>query len=106
MALVGIFKTRFLKRLESSVEAFRLSVELALTFEETYKDHLLDGRLVSSKDFQKAMRYLARDVEDDLATGSVVDELDAVAEAREDAKTCITSHHSLFPPVGSSRHRA
>lgn len=83
MALVGIFKTRFLKRLESSVESFRLSLKRALTFEETYKDYLLDGRVVSSKDFQKAMRYLARDEEDDLGAGSLADELDAVAEARE-----------------------
>ena len=32
VALVGIFKTRFLKRLESSIEAFRLSLRRALTF--------------------------------------------------------------------------
>ena len=83
MALVGIFKTRFLKRLESSIEAFRLSLQRALTFEETYKDYLLDGKVVSSKDFQKAMRFLARDEEDDIAAGSLADELDAVAEAKE-----------------------
>jgi superfamily II DNA or RNA helicase len=83
MALVGIFKTRFLKRLESSVEAFRLSLRRALTFEETYKDYLLSGKVVSSRDFQKAIRFLARDEEDDLAAGSLADELDAVAEARE-----------------------
>ena len=81
--LVGIFKTRFLKRLESSIEAFRLSLRRALTFEETYKDYLLDRKVVSSKDFQKAMRFLARDEEDDIAAGSLADELDAVAEARE-----------------------
>jgi superfamily II DNA/RNA helicase len=83
MALVGIFKTRFLKRLESSVEAFRLSVRRALVFEETYKDYLLDRRVVSSRDFQKAMRFLARDDEDDLAAGSLADDMDAVTEARE-----------------------
>src|SRR5229473_3161498 len=81
--LVGIFKTRFLKRLESSIEAFRLSLRRALTFEETYKDYLLDGKVVSSKDFQKAIRFLARDEEDDIAAGSVADELDTVAEAKE-----------------------
>jgi superfamily II DNA or RNA helicase len=81
--LVGIFKTRFLKRLESSIEAFRLSLRRALTFEETYKDSVLDGKVVSSKDFQKAIRFLARDEEDDIAAGSVADELDAVAEAKE-----------------------
>lgn len=79
---VGIFKTRFLKRLESSVEAFRLSLHRALTFEETYLDYLLGGKVVSSKDFQKAMRYLERDLEDEAAPGSVADELDAVAEAK------------------------
>src|SRR5207245_1154931 len=52
IALVGIFKTRFLKRLESSIEAFRLSLKRALTFEETYKDYLLGGKVVSSRDFQ------------------------------------------------------
>ncbi|WP_417374554.1 helicase-related protein [Gimesia maris] len=83
MALIGIFKTRFLKRLESSVEAFRLSLKRALTFEETYKDYLLDGRVVTSKDFHKAMRFLSHDEEDDLAAGSVADNLDAVAEAKE-----------------------
>jgi SNF2 family DNA or RNA helicase len=81
MALVGIFKTRFLKRLESSIEAFRLSLRRALTFEETYLDYLLDGLVVSSRDFQKALRFLARDEEDDLA-GSLAEEIDAVAEAR------------------------
>jgi superfamily II DNA or RNA helicase len=81
--LVGIFKTRFLKRLESSIEAFRLSLRRALTFEETYKDYLLDRKVVSSKDFQKAIRFLARDEEDDNAAGSVADELDTVAEAKD-----------------------
>lgn len=79
---VGIFKTRFLKRLESSVEAFRRSLHRALTFEATYLDYLLGGRVVSSRDFQKAMRYLEREVEDEAAPGSVADELDEVAEAK------------------------
>jgi superfamily II DNA or RNA helicase len=83
VALVGIFKTRFLKRLESSIEAFRLSLRRALTFEETYRDYLLDGKVVSSRDFQRAVRFLARDEEDDPTTGSLADELDAVGEARE-----------------------
>jgi hypothetical protein len=81
--LVVIFKTRFLKRLESSIEVFRLSLRRALTFEETYKDYLLDRKVVSSKDFQKALRFLAKDEEDDSAAGSLADELDAVAEAKE-----------------------
>lgn len=79
---VGITKTRFLKRLESSVEAFRLSLHRALTFEETYLDYLLDRKVVASQDFQKAMRYLERDAEDEAAPGSVADALDEVAEAK------------------------
>lgn len=82
MALVGIFKTRFLKRLESSVFAFRESLRRGLVFEETYLDYLLDGTVVSSRDFQKLMGYLARDEEDDPAAGSLAEDLDAVAEAR------------------------
>lgn len=80
--LVGIFKTRFLKRLESSIEAFRLSLRRALIFEQTYKDYLLDGTVVSSREFQRAIRFLVRDEEDDIGAGSVADELDAVAEAK------------------------
>ena len=55
----------------------------ALTFEETYKDYLVDRKVVSSKDFQKAIRFVSRDEEDDVAAGSMADELDAVAEAKE-----------------------
>lgn len=83
LGFVGIFRTRFLKRLESSVEAFRVSLYRALTFESTYLDYLLDGKVVASKDFQKAMRFLERDIEDELSPGSVADELDDVEAARE-----------------------
>jgi superfamily II DNA or RNA helicase len=82
IALVGIFKNRFLKRLESSIESFRLSLRRALTFEETYLDYLLDGKLVTSREFQKVIRFLSRDEEDDMTAGSLADELDAVDEAR------------------------
>ena len=81
-ALVGIFKTRFLKRLESSIAAFRESIRRGLTFEETYYEYLLGGTVVSSREFQKAIRYLARDDEDELAAGSVADEIDSVADAK------------------------
>lgn len=83
IALVGIFKTRFLKRLESSIFAFRESVRRALVFEETYLDYLLEHKVVSSKDFQKLVRLLSRDEEDDPAAGSLYGELDDVAEVRE-----------------------
>jgi hypothetical protein len=34
--LVGIFKSRFLKRLESSIDAFRISIRRALEFVKTF----------------------------------------------------------------------
>ncbi|HUY36007.1 MAG TPA: helicase-related protein [Pirellulales bacterium] len=81
-ALVGIFKTRFLKRLESSIAAFRESVRRALVFEETYRDYLLDGTAVSSRDFHRLMRFVAQDEEDEPAAASVADSLDAIEQAR------------------------
>ncbi len=83
VALVGIFKTRFLKRLESSIHAFRESLRRALVFEETYLDAVLEHTVVSSRDFHRLMRFLAPDEEDEPAAGSVYEELDAHALARE-----------------------
>jgi SNF2 family DNA or RNA helicase len=83
IALVGIFKTRFLKRLESSIAAFRESLRRALVFEETYLDYLLNGTVVSSRDFHRLMRFLAQDEEDEPAAGSVADDLDTHQQARE-----------------------
>ncbi len=36
VALVGIFKSRFLKQLESSIDAFRISIRRALEFVKTF----------------------------------------------------------------------
>ena len=86
-ALVGIFKSRYLKRFESSIEAFRISVRRALEFLETFESYVLDGKVLDSARFQKAMRFLAREDEEDDAIaatpGSRSDELDASLEARQ-----------------------
>ena len=58
-ALVGIFKSRYLKRFESSVDAFRISVRRALAFLKTFESFILDKRLLRSTDFHRAMRFLA-----------------------------------------------
>src|SRR5262249_3662693 len=82
-ALVGIFKSRYLKRFESSIEAFRISVRRALEFHKTFETYLLGGKVLRSTDFQRAMRYLSReDEEDDATPSSRADELDAHEEAR------------------------
>jgi superfamily II DNA or RNA helicase len=81
-ALVGIFKSRYLKRFESSIEAFRISVKRALSFLKTFESYLLDGKLLKSTDFQKALRYLAREEEEDDATpSSLAEEIDESEEA-------------------------
>lgn len=82
-ALVGIFKSRYLKRFESSIEAFRISVRRALEFLKTFESYILGGHLLQSSDFHKALRYLAReDEEDDATPTSVAEEMDANEEAR------------------------
>jgi len=82
-ALVGIFKSRYLKRFESSVDAFRISVRRALQFLKTFESYLLDGKLVRSTDFQRLARFAAREADDDGAPSSLAGDLDESREARE-----------------------
>ncbi|MDZ4721252.1 MAG: helicase-related protein [Roseiflexaceae bacterium] len=63
-ALVGIFKSRFLKRLESSIDSFRISIRRALEFVKTFAEYVQDGILLDSASFQIAMRLLENDDED------------------------------------------
>ena len=63
---MGIFKTRFLKRLESSIEAFRLSTACSLSLRRPTRTTSLIARSSLLRDFQKAMRFLARDEEDEI----------------------------------------
>lgn len=87
-ALVGIFKSQYLKRLESSVDSFRISIGRALAYVKTYEEYLLDGKLIDSSSFEKASRFLAReDEEDDAIPVSLAEELDANAESRDIIKS-------------------
>ena len=82
-ALVGIFKSRYLKRFESSIEAFRISVRRALTYVKTYEEYLLDGKVLDSRSFTKVLRFLQQeDEEDDATPVSLAEALDLQAEAR------------------------
>jgi SNF2 family DNA or RNA helicase len=98
-ALVGIFKSRYLKRFESSVEAFRISVRRALEFLKTFETYIMDRRVLSSSDFQRAMRYLEKEEEEDDATPtSRAEELDATEEAKavlEKLPELGSSHYDL-----------
>jgi SNF2 family DNA or RNA helicase len=64
VALVGIFKSRFLKRLESSIDAFRISIRRALEFVKTFAEYVQDGIVLDAASFQVAMRLLEEDEED------------------------------------------
>ena len=87
-ALVGIFKSRYLKRFESSIEAFRISIRRALAFLKTFESYIVDGRLIKSTDFQRITRFLSsEDEEDDATPISLADEIDANQEAREFLET-------------------
>ncbi len=81
--LVGIFKTRFLKRLESSVEAFRLSVHRAIVFERVYLDMLARKIVIASSDFHKMLRILEPEGEDELNADTLTDELLEDDDVRE-----------------------
>src|SRR2546421_1986273 len=96
-ALVGIFKSRYLKRFESSVDAFRISIRRALEFLETFESYVLEGKVLNSASFQKAMRFLAReDEEDDATPSSLSEQLDAHVEARQFIETLPTLNAELY----------
>jgi superfamily II DNA or RNA helicase len=96
-ALVGIFKSRYLKRFESSVDAFRISIRRALEFLETFESYILAGKVLDSASFQKAMRFLAReDEEDDATPSSLSEELDAHVVARQYIETLPTLNAELY----------
>ncbi|GCF07793.1 helicase-related protein [Dictyobacter arantiisoli] len=84
-ALAGIFKSRYLKRFESSIEAFRISVRRALEFLETFESYINAGKVLDSAHFQKALRFLEREDEEDDATipDSRADDIDSHAEASQ-----------------------
>ena len=96
-ALVGIFKSRYLKRFESSIDAFRISVRRALEFLETFESYILDSTILDSSSFQKAMRYLNQeDEEDDATPNSRAEELDANREARQFIATLPTLNAAQY----------
>ncbi|MFO7632741.1 MAG: helicase-related protein, partial [Caldilinea sp.] len=64
-ALVGIFKSRFLKRLESSIDAFRISVRRALEFAKTFDEYIQDDVVLDAASFRIAMQLLDQDSSDD-----------------------------------------
>jgi len=65
MALEGIFRTILLKRLESSVEAFRKSISNHATFLERLKGSLRSGKLLTKKIFYKYVSNMDEESEEE-----------------------------------------
>jgi superfamily II DNA or RNA helicase len=96
-ALVGIFKSRYLKRLESSIEAFRISIRRALQFLETFESYVLDGKILRSRDFHKALRWIDQENEEDDGTfRSMAEAMEASEEVRELLATMETVEPSAY----------
>ena len=64
IALDGIFRTILLKRLESSVEAFRTSVNNQLKFLMELEKHLTQGKILTKKAFLKYILYSDNELDD------------------------------------------
>lgn len=79
-ALVGIFKTTFLKRLESSVKAFEASIRDQAQFQDAFLKHLRDkGKLLGAAEFRRIRQLLKSEDDDRLArVEDVLDSLDEV----------------------------
>jgi superfamily II DNA or RNA helicase/HKD family nuclease len=93
-ALVGIFKSRYLKRFESSIRAFQISIRRALEFQKTFESYILDGKILNSSDFHKALRYVEKEEEEDDATPvSRAEELDT----SEEAQTALAGMQTVDP---------
>ena len=66
IALEGIFRTILLKRLESSVEAFRKSIANHKRFLEKLKDYINKGKLLTKQTFYKYVSNLDEESEEGL----------------------------------------
>ena len=65
VALEGIFRTILLKRLESSVDAFRKSVSRHVEFLKKLKEYLERGKLLTKKTFYKYVANLDEESEEE-----------------------------------------
>jgi len=63
-ALIGLMKTLVLKRFESSVEAFRITIERQLFFHRKVLDYLDDGLLLDSSSYGKILKFMEMDDDD------------------------------------------
>ena len=65
-ALAGILQIILLKRLESSIEAFRKSVQHQIDFLNKFKEFFVKGKILRKKFYDKYMSYLEDEFDEDL----------------------------------------
>ncbi|MEM5875489.1 MAG: helicase-related protein [Candidatus Aenigmatarchaeota archaeon] len=66
-ALTGILKTIFLKRFESSVEAFRISIKKQIDFLSILRNYLENGKYILKKDYNKIIEKYIMKADEELA---------------------------------------
>ncbi|MGA2732789.1 MAG: helicase-related protein [Syntrophobacteraceae bacterium] len=95
-ALVGLFKCLYLKRFESSVEAFRISLARMLEFLKTYQTLLDEGIAIRSDDFRKMMSLVKKGLdEEDEGTASEDASKEKFNSRAEDIKSCLEARAYL-----------
>ncbi len=72
IAIEGIFRTILLKRLESSIEAFRISINKQIVFLENLKNYMSKGKFLTKTTFLKYLLYS----DEELEVEEVIDELE------------------------------
>lgn len=83
-ALIGIMKTLFLKRLESSAQAFEVSIRRQQQFQQQFFEYLLKDKLLDASNYRKV---LALEQEEDLeAISGIIRSLPEVSIADYDLK--------------------
>ena len=77
-ALAGIFQTILLKRLESSIEAFRKSVVNQKSFLEKFKEFFKKGKILRKKHFQKYLDFLDESIDETFDFDDFINQLEDI----------------------------
>ncbi len=85
-ALIAILKTLWLKRLESSVQAFAQSVQNQQQFQKRFFELLLQNKLLSAVDHRKILALETEEESDRKAVGELIAELPTVSVADYDLR--------------------
>lgn len=95
IALEGIFRTILLKRLESSVEAFRKSVANHVKFLERLKNYLEKGKLLTKQTYYKYVSNL-----DEETAEEYLDDINIEDYRKEELLSDIEKEIELFNEMG------